>query len=118
MTDKKEKVYAYVSTILLIGSFCSAGFLILGLGMFFLQTHPHNHLQDLIRPCFSNIFSNLLRGKPTAIVNLGILLMVLTPLLRVVVAVFSFLAERDFRYATIAFGVMLILLFTIVANLF
>ncbi len=47
-------------------------------------------------------------------INFGILVMMLTPFLRVVVAAFSFLLEKDFAYASVAFGVMLILLFTIV----
>ncbi len=116
MTHKKEKVYSYVGTILLIGSFCAAGMLILGLGMLFFHAHPQDSLTSLVCPSFSDIFSNLLRGKPTAIINLGILLMMLTPFLRVVVAVFSFLWEKDFKYAVVAFGVMVILLFTIVPS--
>ena len=117
MVDKKEKVYSYVGTILLIGSFCAAALLILGLGILSFQAHPRDYLNSLIRPYFSDIFSNLLRGEPIAIINLGILLMMLTPFFRVVVAVFSFLWEKDFRYAAVALGVMLILLFTIVPSL-
>ena len=116
MSDKKEKVYSYVSTVLLIGSFCAAVLLILGLGILVFQTQPEDYLTSLVRPYFSDIFSNLLKGEPTAIINLGILLMMLTPFLRVVVAVFTFLWEKDFRYATVALGVMVILLFTIVPS--
>ena len=116
MVDKKEKVYSYVGTILLIGSFCAAALLILGLGILSFQAHPRDYLNSLIRPYFSDIFSNLLRGEPIAIINLGILLMMLTPFLRVVAAVFSFFSEKDFRYAIVAFGVMVILLFTIVPS--
>ena len=116
MADKKEKVYAYVSTILLIGSFCAAALLILGLGMLFFHATPQDYFTSLACPSLSDIFSNLLRGEPTAIINLGILLMMLTPFLRVVTAVFSFLWEKDFRYAIVAFGVMVILLFTIVPS--
>lgn len=117
MVDKKEKVYSYVGTILLIGSFCAAGMLILGLGILFFQTHPQDHLTGSVRSSFFNLISSLLRGEPIAIINLGILLMMLTPFFRVVVAVFSFLWEKDLRYAAVALGVMLILLFTIVPSL-
>jgi uncharacterized membrane protein len=117
MEDKKEKVYCYVSTILLIGSFCAAGMLILGWSMLFFHAHPKDYLSSLVRPYFSDIFLNLFRGEPTAIINLGILLMMLTPFMRVIVAIFSFLGEKDFKYAAVAFGVMLILLFTIVPSL-
>jgi len=114
MVEKKEKVYSYVGTILLIGSFCAAGMLILGLGILFFQTHSQDHLTGSVRPSFSNLISSLLRVEPIAVINLGILLMMLTPFFRVVVAVFSFLGEKDYRYAAIAFVVMIILLFAIV----
>jgi len=116
MSGKKEKVYSYVGTILLVGSFCAASLLMLGLGILFFQAHPTDYLTSLVRPYFSDIFSNLFRGEPTAIISLGILVMMLTPFLRVVAATFSFISERDFRYTAIAFGVMLILLLTILPN--
>jgi uncharacterized membrane protein len=116
MADKKEKVYSYVSTIILVGSFCAAGMLILGWGMLFFHALPQDYLSSLVGSSFSDIFSNLFRGEPTAIINLGILLMMLTPFMRVVVAVLSFLWEKDFKYAAIAFGVMVILLFTILPS--
>lgn len=116
MAYKKEKVFSYVSTILQIGSFCAGGLLILGLGMLFFRNHaleqpsilPHRSLPELV--------SYLLKGEPNAIINLGILVMMFTPFLRVIVASLSFFAEKDFKYAIIAFGVMVILLFTIVPS--
>ena len=116
MADKKEKVFSYVSTILQIGSFCAGGLLILGLGMLFFQNHALE--QPSIPPynSFSELVSSLLKGESTAIINLGILTMMFTPFLRVLVAAFSFFAEKDYKYAIIAFGVMVILLFTIVPS--
>ena len=116
MGDKKEKSCANISTILLIGSFCAAGLLVLGLGMLIFRAQPEEHLATLTRPDFSDFLSHLLRGEPAWIVRLGILVMMLTPFLRVAVATFSFFREKDFRYAGVAFGVMLILLFTIIPN--
>jgi uncharacterized membrane protein len=116
MTDKKEKSCANISTILLIGSFCAAGLLVLGLGMLVFRAQPEEHLATLTRPDFSNLLSHLLRGESVGVISLGILVMMFTPLLRVVVAAFSFFWEKDFRYAAVAVGVMLILLFTIIPN--
>ena len=117
MKNRKDRTLKYVSTILLIGSFCAAGLLVLGLGMSYSQAQPQSW------PAGSRGFSlvgsiePLLRGEPTAIINLGILVMMLTPFSRVVVAAFSFLLERDLTYASVAFGVMLILLATMLPNL-
>jgi uncharacterized membrane protein len=119
MKDKfqREKLSDNVSHILLIGSYCAAGLLILGLGILFFMTPPNLKPGVLARPDFSELVSQLLRGKPTAAISLGILVMMFTPLLRVVVAIFSFLQERDLKYTIIALGVLVILLFTIVPNL-
>jgi len=113
MAVKKEKVFSYVSSILLIGSFCAAALLFLGLGLLFLQGYSPGYQKSSPHPSFSTLAPLLSKGDPTAVISLGILVMMFTPFLRVVVAGFSFLAERDFKYALIAFGVMLILLFTI-----
>ena len=116
MAHNKEKVFSYVSTILQIGSFCAAGLLILGLGVLFFRAYPLEHLTSSVHPSLSGLISSLLEGEPTAIINLGILVMMFTPFLRVVVAGFSFFSERDFKYSAIAFGVMVILLFTILPS--
>jgi uncharacterized membrane protein len=114
---KKEKLCDNVSHILLIGSYCAAGLLVLGLGILFFMTPPHSKPGALARPDFSQLISQLLRGEPAAVISLGILVMMFTPFLRVLVATFSFLGERDLKYTVIAFGVLVILLFTIVPNL-
>jgi uncharacterized membrane protein len=116
MTDKKNRAFSYISSILLIGSFCAAGLLFLGLGMLFIQGHPEGYLTNSSHPSFLTLISHLFKGEPTAIISFGILVMMFTPFLRVVAAGFAFLSEKDFKYALIAFGVMLILLFTIIPS--
>jgi uncharacterized membrane protein len=117
MSNKKERTLSRVSTILLIGSYCAAALLVLGLGMSLLQAQPQGGAAVPVGLSLSALIGSLLRGEPTAVLNLGILVMMLTPFLRVVVAAFSFFSEKDFTYASVALGVMLILLFTIIPNL-
>jgi uncharacterized membrane protein len=117
MRNKEGRLYSYVSTILLIGSLCAAALLILGLGVLSFQAESKDYVSPLIRPHFSVSLSNLLRGEPTAIINLGILMMMLTPFFRVVTAAFSFFWEKDFKYAAVALGVTAILLFTILPSI-
>jgi uncharacterized membrane protein len=118
MPNKKEKVFSYVSTILMIGSYAAAVVLVLGLGFFSLQGYAGDYLTKLPRLSFSNLVSHSFKGEPTAIISCGILVMMFTPFLRVVVAGFSFLGEKDYKYAVISFGIMLILLFTIIPTFF
>jgi uncharacterized membrane protein len=117
MRNGKEKTLTYVSTVLLIGSFCAAGLLVAGLGLSVLHSGQQADLTGSSGSSLSKSIEPLLRGEPTAVINLGILVMVLTPFLRVIVAAISFLLEKDLIYASVAFGVMLILLATMLPNL-
>ena len=117
MGQKREQTLKYVSAILLIGSFCAAGLLLLGLGMSAFQTEAQDGAAGSRGFSLFRSIEPLLRGEPTAFINLGILVMMLTPFLRVVVAGFSFLLEKDLTYASVAFGVMLILIATMLPNL-
>lgn len=54
-------------------------------------------------------------GKPYAIIGLGILLLIATPVVRVALSVFFFLAQRDWLYVGITLfvlGVLLVSLFS------
>src|SRR5579885_1776115 len=55
----------------------------------------------------------LIRLEPAAIIELGVLLLLLTPIFRIVVALLSFALERDFKYVLIALGVLAVVLFSI-----
>lgn len=118
--NAKEKDISlnWISHILFVGSLCAAALLALGLLVMWIRGERLEPVVHLVRPSLSALFSSLSKGEAVAILNLGILAMMLTPFLRVVVAVISFLWERDYRYAAVAGGVGLILLFTIVPSFF
>ena len=117
MRNRHETTYARISAILFVGSFCAAALLALGLGMLLLGNHSQDDLAGMVGS-YSTRLSALLNGEPLAILSLGILVMMLTPFLRVAAAVLSFTQEKDFKYAAVGFGVMAILLFTILPSLF
>jgi uncharacterized membrane protein len=114
MPNKEERVFSYVSTILMIGSYAAAAVLALGLGILFLRGYAGGYLTKLPRLSLSNLISHFFKGEPTSIISCGILVMMFTPFLRVVVAGFSFLGEKDHKYALISLVIALILLFTII----
>ncbi len=118
MKEKRDIASTWISRILFAGSLCAAALLALGLGLLWIGGSSPDHLGNAVRPSFSKLFSALTGGEPVAIINLGILAMMLTPFLRVVAAVVSFLMEKDYRYAAVGLGVTIILLFTIVPSLF
>ncbi|KPK76735.1 MAG: hypothetical protein AMJ89_03640 [candidate division Zixibacteria bacterium SM23_73] len=113
MNGKKEKIDIRVGNILLIGSYSAAVLLIAGLLVLFART-PGAELES--KPLsFSLFFSYVKENNPLALLNLGILVMMLTPLFRVIAAGFSFFLEKDYKYLVIASGVLIILLATIIS---
>lgn len=114
MNNKKEKIDIYVSNILTVGSYFAAFLSLVGL-MLFLFTRQIPGIPGGSRPLsFSLFLSGLKEKSPLAFLNLGILVMMLTPLLRVITAGFSFFLEKDYKYVWIASGVLIILLISII----
>jgi len=61
----------------------------------------------------SGIVKAAARGDSAAIMQVGLLLLILTPVARVVAAVVGFLLERDRLYAVVGLIVLLILIFSL-----
>jgi uncharacterized membrane protein len=118
MTGKKDLTCTWIGNILFVGSLCAALLLVLGLGLMWIGGNSADQVGNLAQSSFSDFLLALKRGNPVAVINLGILAMMLTPFLRVSAAIFSFLLERDYRYAIIGLGVAVILLFTIIPSFF
>ena len=58
---------------------------------------------------FQAVVSGAVTGKPFAIICLGMLLLALTPVLRVTLSVFFFLTQRDWLYVGITLFVLAVL---------
>jgi uncharacterized membrane protein len=52
----------------------------------------------------------LLHGSPAAMMHIGVLVLLVTPVARVVAMAWSFARERDFTFASISIGVLLLLI--------
>lgn len=63
------------------------------------------HLPDL--------FPQLFQLNPIAVTELGVLLLLFTPVARIFVAVVTFAIERDMKYTLISLGVLAVVLFSI-----
>lgn len=59
------------------------------------------------------IFSELFQFKSEAVIQFGILMLILTPILRVVFSVYSFLIEKDYLYVVIGIIVLGIILLSL-----
>lgn len=66
---------------------------------------------------FSGIWKGLLAGNPVEIIQFGIVVLIATPVLRVVLSLFSFMVERDKLYVCITLIVLCIILFSMFSGM-
>jgi len=105
--------HTYISAVLKWGSYLSLVMLLCGLislGFLRPELSPLSNIKTL---SFGQLISRLSRFDIPALINLGLLVLMFTPILRVIVAVFSFIIEKDLKYALVASGVLLVLLFSL-----
>ncbi len=126
--EKLTRMELVISHTLLIGVLLSAAVILTGIALFALNHNtgyapvlPH-HLSDLIAyrqdrgpgyfpSSLAAVLSGAAAGKPYAIIGLGILLLIATPVIRVALSVFFFLEQRDRLYVAITLIVFSVLLF-------
>ena len=86
------------------------------LGLLLLPTHPGGiSLQRLLNfpQTLNEVGEGLLMLRPQAVIALGLLLLIATPVIRVAVSIIAFAVEGDRKYEVITFVVLAILLFSI-----
>lgn len=65
-------------------------------------------------PDFGDIFNRVIALRPSGFLALGLLVLIATPILRVVGSIFAFLYERDWRYTGITLLVLGIVMVSLV----
>jgi len=106
--------YTIIGWVLQAGVILSAAVIAIGLLLMALQpdTFAPAQLQQ-----FPHTFAQVATGvpalRPQAVIALGLLLLIATPVLRVAVSLVTFAVERDWRFVVITLLVLLILLFSI-----
>ena len=106
----------FIGYMLRVGVIASSAVCIVG-GVLFLARYGatqvdfaefHGELQPY--RSFSGIWEGLLALEPLAVVQTGVVLLLATPILRVVFSVFAFLFERDYLYVAITCIVLAVIL--------
>jgi uncharacterized membrane protein len=123
-----------ISYVLRGGVLLSAGVILLGimqLGLTgqtgYARVLPH-HLPDILAfhptmgpgyfpTSLAAVIAGALAGKPYAIIGLGMLLLIATPVVRVALSVLFFLIERDWLYVGITLFVLTVLLVSLIAGI-
>ncbi|SJZ99931.1 Uncharacterized membrane protein [Pilibacter termitis] len=114
MTEKEKLEMAHIEEvigkILRIGVGISCAVMIFGF-LLFLITGKSGYQGDEFPTQLSSIFQGITQIRPFAFLMAGLFLLILTPILRVVVSIYSFARERDKLYVGITIVVLCILLF-------
>ena len=117
-----------ISLVLQTGVIVSAAIIVLGITMFFVE---HNHqnasingsYHQFISPSYSfphsisSLISSLRAGKASAVIVLGVLLLILTPVIRVATSILLFLRQRDIPMTCVTLCVLLVLISSFVVGL-
>jgi uncharacterized membrane protein len=74
----------------------------------------HGEPTDLRTPRL--VIRHAFSGTPEAVIELGLLLLILTPVARVVFSVIAFARERDYLYVAMTLIVLAILLYSLLAG--
>ena len=74
----------------------------------------HSEPKELRSPRI--VVHNAFSGNPAAIIELGLLLLILTPVARVVFSVLAFAREHDYMYVVMTLIVLGVLLYSLIAG--
>ena len=97
-----------ISLILRAGSFGSAALMLLGILLGFLRPLANLQPGAPLIPLRA-LAGELTRGNPLAVMQVGVLLLLVTPPVRIVTAAVAFLRERDYLYTLISLAVLAII---------
>jgi uncharacterized membrane protein len=111
VVDKKFEAELLISWSLKLGVYSAAGVVIVGLVMFY-STGISGYPADVFPTNLAQVYSGVLALKAAAITSLGLLLLIFTPVFRVIASVFVFVLEADYIYTAITLFVLAILLFS------
>jgi uncharacterized membrane protein len=108
-----------IGNLLRIGVLTAAAVVLLG-GIFYLKEHGGGHPdyhsfhgESLELRSVSAILKDFGSLKSPAIIQFGLLLLVLTPIARVVFSAVGFILERDHLYLALTLVVLLVLLYSL-----
>jgi uncharacterized membrane protein len=112
---KDTDMQLLLAQVLRAGTIISISIVFIG-GVFYLYRHGHtiadySHFKGI--PAFvqhaDSLFSSAFDLKGQAIIQLGIILLIATPILRVIFSTIGFVFEKDYMYTGISVLVLLII---------
>lgn len=121
--DKYSSLYASLSTVLRVGLVLAITVTLIGGGLLLWQRGMEKVDYKIFKGApkslieMDAIVSNAVKGEALAIIQLGVLLMIATPIARVASCVIGFTYQRDLLYALLSSIVLVTLLYSFFARL-
>ena len=97
--------------VLVSGMVLSFSIMILGLVMYAM-----NPTEGTTLP-LDQIFDGIVQGNPIAVIDLGIVILIATPLIRIIAAGITFGLEKDYRFVGIAAFVLAMIILAVFIKL-
>ncbi|WP_316835866.1 DUF1634 domain-containing protein [Pedobacter nutrimenti] len=114
-----KDVQVILGTLLRVGVILSMSVVLLG-GIIYLLHHGNGLVDYKIFDSSKNqyasilaVFEGIKSMDSQAVIQFGVLLLIFTPITRVVFSIFSFLIERDYMYVLIGVFVLCVILFSL-----
>jgi uncharacterized membrane protein len=114
------RVELFISNLLRVGVTVSIGTILVGVVLMFVHhpdyLRPGDDLSRLTKPgaafphTLTEVKDELLAGRGQAVVCVGLLMLIATPILRVAVSILVFLVQRDLLFTLITTFVLAVLL--------
>lgn len=102
-----------IALVLKIGINCSMTIIMTGLILLFL-TGQSGYSLNTYPQSLIDIAGGVYSLKPFAIITLGLLVLILTPVIRIVTAMIEFIREKDYLYVIITISVLIILMISFI----
>lgn len=112
----EDNVYADVYRVLLGGMIVSVLFFLAGVVRALMHPQPVPLSSEWIRSHYhwGALVEGLKAGDATTLTMLGTILLILTPVARVLVSIYAFFVDRDYQYVVITSIVFLVIVLTVV----
>ena len=101
---RRHDLNAVIHHVLVVGLAISTALILIGLALDLVQ---HRQVPTDV-PTFRDVFRRTAELRPSGFLTLGLLVLVATPIFRVLGSTFAFIYERDWRYAAITFVVLVV----------
>ncbi|MCF6514748.1 DUF1634 domain-containing protein [Lactobacillus sp. S2-2] len=115
-SQEMEQIETTIGKILRYGVIISSIVMIIGLIMYVIMGST-GYTESFHYNSISELINGIINFKPYAIMMLGLLLLILTPVLRVVVSIYSFYKEKDYLYVYITVFVLIILIISFIIGI-